>query len=91
MGKFSSQLLRGLPLCLGLTRDALAIFDPLRDVLDAFNPLGDDSGVLVSFTQLRVLLPFLGVFLNFLLHFLPFQNPLGIFEIYIYIYIYIFY
>ena len=65
---------------------SLAIFNPLRDVLDAFNPLGDDSGVLVSFTQLRVLLSFLGVFLNFLLHFLPSKNPLGIFEIYVYIF-----
>jgi len=58
---------------------SLVISDPLRDVLNAFNPLGNVLGVLVSFTQLRVFLLFLGAFLNFLLHFLPSENPLGIF------------
>ena len=61
------------------TKVSLVIFNPLRDVLDAFNPLRDVSGVLVSFTQLRVFLSFLGAFLNFLLYFLPSKKPLGIF------------
>ena len=58
---------------------SLVISDPLRDVFNAFNPLGNVLGVLVSFTQLRVFLLFLGAFLNFLLHFLPSENSLGIF------------
>ena len=50
-GKFSSQLLRRLPLGLGPMGESfhdavlywavsLVIYDLLRDVLDAFNPLG---------------------------------------------------
>ena len=50
-GNFSSQLLRGLPLCLGPMGESfhdvvlywgvsLVISDMLRGVLDAFNPLG---------------------------------------------------
>ena len=32
----------------------------------------------MSFTQLRVFLSFLDAFLNFIFHFLPSKNPLGI-------------
>ena len=50
-GNFSSQLLRGLPLCLGPMGESfhdvvlywgvsLVISDMLRGVLEAFNPLG---------------------------------------------------
>ena len=64
------------------TKVPLVIFNPLRDVLDAFNPLGDVSGVLVSFTRLRVFLSFSDAFLKFLLHLLPSGNPLGIIGIF---------
>ena len=37
---------------------SLAISDPLRDALNAANPLGDVLRVLVSFTQMRVFLNF---------------------------------
>ena len=61
---------------------SLGIYVPPRNVLDAFNPLGNVLRVFVSFTQLRVFLSYLDAFLNFLLHFLPSGNPLGIFEIF---------
>ena len=62
---------------------AFVISNLLRDVLDPFNSTGDAFRVLVSSTQLRVLLPFLDKFLNFSLHFLPFGYPLGIFGIFL--------
>ena len=41
---------------------AFVISNPLRDVLDPFNSIGDALKVLVSFTQLKVFLPFLDEF-----------------------------
>ena len=61
---------------------AFVISNPLRDVLDPFNSIGDALRVLVSFTQLRVFLPFLDEFLNFSLHFLPSGYLLEIFGIF---------
>ena len=62
--------------------DAFVISNPLRDVLDPFNSTGDALRVLVSFTQLRVFLPFLDEFVSFYLHFLPSGYPLGIYGIF---------
>ena len=59
---------------------SLGISFPPTNVLDAFNPLGSVLRVFMSFTQLRVFLSFSYTFLNFLLHFLPSGNPLGIFD-----------
>lgn len=55
----------------------LVISDPLRDVLDVFNPPGDVSGVLVSFTQLRIFLSFSDSLLNFFLALPTFWESTG--------------
>ena len=59
---------------------SLGIFVPPRNVLHAFNPLGNALRVFVSITQLRLFLSFLDAFLNFLLHFLPSGNSQGYFD-----------
>ena len=50
---------------------SLEISVPLRNVLDAFNPLRNVFRVFMSSTQLRVFLSCLDAILNFILHFLP--------------------
>ena len=63
--------------------DVFVISNPLRDVFDPFNSIGDALRVFVFFTQLRVFLPFLDEFVSFYLHFLPYGYPLGIFGIFL--------
>ena len=59
----------------------LKILDPLRDVFNAFNPLGMLLRVLVFFSD-WAFLSFLDIFLNFPSHFQPPRNLLWIFGIF---------